>query len=144
MILALVLLLLTTALALAQPVLVQQAIDRDVANGETDDLWWIVGAVPRRRWCSRSSSGTSQALLMVQVSQRVMNDIRLQLFRHLQRMSIAFYDANPVGRLVTRLTNDIAALERAADGRRHHDHRRPVHDRRRRGRAALSSTGSWR
>jgi ATP-binding cassette subfamily B multidrug efflux pump len=39
-----------------------------------------------------------------------MNDLRMQLFRHLQRMSIAFYDANPVGRLVTRLTNDIAAL----------------------------------
>ena len=51
-----------------------------------------------------------QALQMVVVAQKVMNDLRLQLFRHLQRMSIAFYDANPVGRLVTRLTNDIAAL----------------------------------
>jgi ATP-binding cassette subfamily B protein len=107
--LALALLLLTTALNLAGPFLVQLAIDRDITRGETDDLWWI----------STLFVGTlvlififryAQALIMVNVSQKVMNDIRLKLFRHLQRMSIAFFDANPVGRLVTRLTNDISAL----------------------------------
>jgi ATP-binding cassette subfamily B protein len=109
LVLATLLLLLTTGLALVQPLLVQQAIDRDIAKGQTDDLWWIVSLFVAslvfifvfRYW---------QALLMVNISQRVMNDIRLKLFRHLQRMSIAFFDANPVGRLVTRLTNDIAAL----------------------------------
>ena len=107
--LSLVLLLATTGLVLVQPLLVTQAIDRDVANGTTDDLWWIAALYV-------GSLGLlfvfryTQAMQMVQVSQRVMNDLRLQLFRHLQRMSIAFYDANPVGRLVTRLTNDIVAL----------------------------------
>jgi ATP-binding cassette subfamily B protein len=108
-IVALVLLLLTTAIQLSQPLLVQQAIDRDIVHGETDDLWWIAGAYIIAlvflfifRYV--------QAIFMVIVSQRVMNDIRMKLFRHLQRMSIAFYDANPVGRLVTRLTNDITAL----------------------------------
>ncbi len=109
-VMSLVLLLVLTGLALVQPLLVKLAIDRDVAEGTTDDLWWIalvflgvlvVSFVFRY----------AQSLLMVQVSQRVMNDLRLQLFRHLQRMSISFYDANPVGRLVTRLTNDIAALD---------------------------------
>src|SRR3972149_10173394 len=38
-------------------------------------------------------------------------DVLIQLFRHLQRMAIAFFDRNPVGRLATRLTNDIATLE---------------------------------
>jgi ATP-binding cassette subfamily B protein len=107
---AIALLLATTGLALVQPLLIQQAIDRDVADGTTDDLWWIVGlflAVLASTFVFRYV----QAVLMVQVSQRVMNDMRNQLFRHLQRMSIAFYDANPVGRLVTRLTNDIAALD---------------------------------
>jgi ATP-binding cassette subfamily B protein len=108
-VLALLLLLVTTALMLVQPLLIQQAIDRDIVNRETDDLWWIallfalalvLGFIFRY----------IQSLLMVYVAQKVMNDLRLKLFRHLQRMSIAFYDGNPVGRLVTRLTNDIAAL----------------------------------
>lgn len=107
--LAMALLFGTTGLALAQPLLVQQAIDRDIAKGRTSDLWWIAGlyvAVLTLIFIFRYV----QSVIMVLVSQKVMNDIRMQLFRHLQRMSIAFYDANPVGRLVTRLTNDIAAL----------------------------------
>ena len=108
-ILALVLLLATTGLMLVQPLLVGIAIDRDISQGTTDDLWWIIGLyvlVLILVFIFRYA----QSLQMVYVSQKVMNDIRMQLFRHLQRMSIAFYDANPVGRLVTRLTNDIAAL----------------------------------
>ena len=108
-VLAIVLLLVTTGLLLAQPLLVQQAIDRDIAKQRTGGLWWIIAAylsVLALLFVFRYV----QSLLMVVVSQKVMNDLRMQLFRHLQRMSIAFYDANPVGRLVTRLTNDIAAL----------------------------------
>ena len=109
MLLALFLLLATTGLMLAQPLLIRQAIDRDIVRGETNDLWWIVGL-----FCIVLALlfvfSYVQSLLMVLVSQKIMNDLRLQLFRHLQRMSIAFYDANPVGRLVTRLTNDIGAL----------------------------------
>ncbi|MDP9236849.1 MAG: ABC transporter ATP-binding protein/permease [Chloroflexota bacterium] len=107
---AFLLLLATTGLALLQPFLVQQAIDRDIAKHRTDDLWWIVSlylAVLVLIFVSRYI----QAYFMVIVSQKVMNDLRMKLFRHLQRMSIAFYDSNPVGRLVTRLTNDIAALD---------------------------------
>ena len=108
-VLAVVLLLVTTGLALVQPLLIQQAIDRDITKAKTDGLGWIIGAylfVLALIFIFRYI----QAVQMVVVSQKVMNDLRLQLFRHLQRMSIAFYDANPVGRLVTRLTNDIAAL----------------------------------
>lgn len=52
-----------------------------------------------------------QAYLMAWVGQRVMMDLRMDLFRHIQRMSVAFFDRNPVGRLVTRLNNDINQLE---------------------------------
>jgi len=48
--------------------------------------------------------------LMLWTGQMVMFDLRSQLFRHLQRMDIAYYDRNPVGRLVTRVTNDVDAL----------------------------------
>src|SRR5262249_37756376 len=40
----------------------------------------------------------------------VMVDIRMQIFSHIQRMSLSFFDRNPVGRLITRLTNDVDAL----------------------------------
>jgi ATP-binding cassette subfamily B protein len=51
-----------------------------------------------------------QTYLMQWTGQKVMFDMRSQIFRHLQRMSPAFYDRHPVGRLVTRLTSDVDAL----------------------------------
>src|SRR6202163_4811913 len=51
-----------------------------------------------------------QIYFMQWVGQMVMFDLRSQIFRHLQRMHIGFYDKNPVGRLVTRVTSDVDAL----------------------------------
>jgi ATP-binding cassette subfamily B protein/subfamily B ATP-binding cassette protein MsbA len=51
-----------------------------------------------------------QINMMEVTSQRVMYDMRMKVLRHLQRLSLSFYDKNPVGRLVTRATNDIAVL----------------------------------
>jgi ATP-binding cassette subfamily B protein len=51
-----------------------------------------------------------QTYFMQWTGQMVMFDLRSQIFRHLQRMHIAFYDKNPVGRLVTRVTTDVDAL----------------------------------
>jgi len=48
-----------------------------------------------------------QVYIMETAGQRVMHDIRMRLFSHLQTLSVAFFDKNPVGRLVTRLTNDV-------------------------------------
>src|SRR5262245_40597462 len=52
----------------------------------------------------------SQIYFMQWVGQMVMLDFRSEIFRHLQRMHIGFYDKNPVGRLVTRATTDVDAL----------------------------------
>jgi ATP-binding cassette subfamily B protein len=51
-----------------------------------------------------------QTYLMQWTGQKVMFDMRSQIFRHLQLMSPAFFDRNPVGRLVTRVTSDVDAL----------------------------------
>lgn len=51
-----------------------------------------------------------QTYLMQWTGQKIMFDLRSQIFRHLQRMSPAFFDHNPVGRLVTRVTSDVDAL----------------------------------
>src|SRR5215207_5349533 len=103
-----VLLLLTvTALDMAGPLIVRAAIDDQIAAGRTDRLGLLVllyvgtlvGAFALRY---------AMLVLMTFVGQRVMLDLRLELFGHLQRMSVAYFDRNPVGRLVTRVTNDIA------------------------------------
>jgi ATP-binding cassette subfamily B protein len=52
----------------------------------------------------------AQNYLMQWTGQKVMFDLRKQIFRHLQRLHVAFYDKNPVGRLVTRVTTDVDAL----------------------------------
>src|SRR5713226_8721472 len=51
-----------------------------------------------------------QTYFMQWTGQKVMFDLRSQIFRHLQQMHIGFYDKNPVGRLVTRVTTDVDAL----------------------------------
>src|ERR1700719_1624144 len=51
-----------------------------------------------------------QTYFMQWAGQMVMFDLRKQIFRHLQHMHIGFYDKNPVGRLVTRVTSDVDAL----------------------------------
>src|SRR6184192_4838357 len=51
-----------------------------------------------------------QTYFMQWAGQMVMFDLRSEIFRHLQRMHIGFYDKNPVGRLVTRVTTDVDAL----------------------------------
>src|SRR5204862_5306886 len=52
----------------------------------------------------------SQEVLLNYLGQRVMYDLRMQIFTRLQRLPLAFFDRNPVGRLMTRLTNDVDAL----------------------------------
>jgi len=49
-------------------------------------------------------------LLLSIIGQRIMFDMRSQMFDHLQRLSLAYFDHNPVGRLMTRLTNDVDSL----------------------------------
>jgi len=52
----------------------------------------------------------TQIYMMQWTGQKVMFDLRSQLYRHIQRMDIGFFDKNPVGRLVTRVTTDVDAL----------------------------------
>jgi ATP-binding cassette, subfamily B, multidrug efflux pump len=51
-----------------------------------------------------------ETMLTSLLGQNVMRDLRMEIFAHLQRLSISFFDRNPVGRLVTRVTSDVEAL----------------------------------
>ncbi len=51
-----------------------------------------------------------QTWLTSLLGQRVMRDLRMEIFRHLQRLSVTYFDRNPVGRLITRVTSDVETL----------------------------------
>jgi ATP-binding cassette subfamily B multidrug efflux pump len=105
-----VMLVAVAVLEIVGPLLLKEAIDNQILQGKTDKLA-LLSVLFLAVLLGNFVTRYAQAVLMAYVGQSVMIDMRVQLFGHLQRMSIAFFDRNPVGRLVTRLTNDIATLE---------------------------------
>ncbi len=113
---ALVLLVLASLLELAGPQLYRIAIDRAIVpalrRGGTTDPWalsllaLVYLLVLVAAFCAR----WLQQYLMQAVAQRAMADLRRDLISHLQRLPVSFFDRNPVGRLVTRVTNDVETL----------------------------------
>jgi ATP-binding cassette, subfamily B, multidrug efflux pump len=106
---AMVLLTLLTGLELAGPVIIKQAIDDAIGNRAIERLSGfaleylaVVVGIFGLRW--------GQNYLLNKAGQQAMHDLRVELFSHFQRLSLAFFDRNPVGRLMTRLTNDVDAL----------------------------------
>jgi len=105
------------------PYLVKVAVDRYLApvKGSTSALWSWLSSQPLHGIAQISTIYFGlliltfifeflQTYFMQWTGQKVMFDLRSQIFRHLQRMHVAFYDKNPVGRLVTRVTTDVDAL----------------------------------
>jgi len=105
------------------PYLVKVAVDRYLAPtpGATSGMWSWLNPRPVTGIAQISTIYFGllvftflleflQTYFMQWTGQKVMFDLRSQIFRHLQRMHVAFYDKNPVGRLVTRVTTDVDAL----------------------------------
>jgi len=107
--LALLLLAGYTAAQLLGPYLVKVAIDRHIAAKDLAGLDRVallyVGSIFAGFLCHFGYTYTTQY-----VGQRVMHDIRGRLFDHVHRQDLAFFDRNPVGRLMTRLINDVENL----------------------------------
>jgi ATP-binding cassette, subfamily B, multidrug efflux pump len=107
--LALALLLVAALAELAPPLLLKRAIDGPIAAGEPAGLTPIF-ALYAGALLLAFALRYAQLALMQAVGQRAMVDLRVTIFAHVQRMSMAFFDRNPVGRLITRITNDVDAL----------------------------------
>jgi len=108
--LAVVSLLAATATALAPPYLAKLAIDRGIAHEDMRLLTWIVVAflvAGIANW----AAGAAQTYFTGWVGERMLADLRTQLFRHLQRLSLGFYERNRAGAIISRLTNDVEALD---------------------------------
>ena len=95
--------------SLAQPYLIKVAIDRYIAERQLAGLdglaalYFIVLVVA-------FAAEYVQTWTMQLTGQRIMFDMRLGLYRHLQRLDLRYYDRNPVGRLMTRVTSDVDVL----------------------------------
>jgi ATP-binding cassette subfamily B protein len=72
---------------------------------------WLLGAIFAAVLLVSAACTYGQNLLMVYAGQNMMHDLRMQLFEHLEKLSLAFFGRHPVGRLVTRLTNDVQNLD---------------------------------
>jgi ATP-binding cassette, subfamily B, multidrug efflux pump len=106
---ALVAIIAGAALQLAQPYLVKIAIDRHIQPGNLDGLDRIALAFLGILFASFSLEFL-QTWTLQTTGQRIMFDLRLQIYRHLQQLDVQFYDRNPVGRLMTRVTTDVDVL----------------------------------
>ena len=99
-----------SVLQLAQPYLMKIAIDRYIAAGDLAGLDRIALRVPRRSCWRSFALEYVQTWMMQMTGQRIMFDMRMQIYGHLQRLDLQFYDRNPVGRLMTRVTTDVDVL----------------------------------
>ena len=106
---AVALLVLLSLAELAFPLLMKTGIDRYIRTGDTAGLFrlsmiylGLLAAVFVLRYTQMTAT---QGL-----GQRVIYDLRIRLFRHVQRLSLPYFERNPVGRVMTRLTNDVEVL----------------------------------
>src|SRR6266540_6839880 len=106
---ALVLTLMLNLLGILQPKFTQYAIDWYILPRKTDGLMLLVGLFAGVQFL-RLVFSYFQAVFLNTVGQYVMFDIRRELYDKLQHQEIAYYDRNPVGRIMTRLTTDVDAL----------------------------------
>jgi ATP-binding cassette subfamily B protein len=98
-----------SVLQLAQPYLMKIAIDRHIATADLRGLDRIALGFLAILVASFALEYL-QTWILQMTGQRIMYDIRMQIYAHLQRLDLQFYDRNPVGRLMTRVTTDVDVL----------------------------------
>ena len=107
--LAVLLLLCGAGLALVGPALTQRALDVAIPQHDIG-LLGTLAALFLAALLIDFAVEYGQTFLTAYIGQRVMYDLRMQIFEHLQRLSISYFDRNPVGRLMTRVTSDVETL----------------------------------
>jgi ATP-binding cassette subfamily B protein len=99
-----------TAASLAPAPLAKAAIDSGILKGDLKTLDLVVAAFIVSALVVWVAS-YAQTYLVGWVGQRALADLRLQMFRHLEEMPVAFYERRPAGMLISRMTNDVEALD---------------------------------
>ena len=99
----------SAGLALVNPLLTQRALDVAVPQRDFGMLRTLA-LIALGALLLEFVLEYVQSLVTTYIGQRVMRDLRLEIFEHLQRLSIPYFDRNPVGRLMTRVTSDVETL----------------------------------
>ncbi|UCE65419.1 MAG: ABC transporter ATP-binding protein [Candidatus Zixiibacteriota bacterium] len=107
--LAIILLILASLAQLAGPYLTKIAIDNHIKNKDIPGLFGIVLLFIAALFLHFILQ-YFQIYIMQWVGQKTMYDLRMKIYAHIQHLGLAFFDKNPVGRLVTRATSDVQAL----------------------------------
>ena len=103
-------LLAATLAGLAPPYLAKLAVDQGIRGGDFGYLIWIVVLFLVAGAASLLATA-AQTYFTGWTGERILADLRNRLFRHLQRLSLGFYERNRAGVVVSRLTNDVDALD---------------------------------
>jgi ATP-binding cassette subfamily B protein len=106
---ALALLFIEGALQLVGPFLTQRVIDVALPAGDLGEVR-TAALLYASALLAQFACSYGETMLTSLLGQRVMRDLRMEIFGHLQRLSVSFFDRNPVGRLITRVTSDVEAL----------------------------------
>ncbi len=109
LVLTIFLLLLTAGLQVAGPYLIKLAIDNYITPGQLEGLNYIVvlyGLVILFEFAIRFFQGYYTEYL----GQKIMYDMRMEIFSHIQKLPMSYFDKNPVGRVMTRVTTDVQSL----------------------------------
>ena len=108
-VISILLLLIVSGLRLIGPYLIKIAIDESIPNKDTQQLgtltFLFISAL-----LLQFAFGFFQTYTANWTGQRIMFDLRMQIFRHIQNLDTTYFDKNPTGRIITRLTNDVDVL----------------------------------
>ncbi|MDH3283957.1 MAG: ABC transporter ATP-binding protein/permease [Acidobacteriota bacterium] len=110
--LSLALMIAVSAAQLVQPWLVMVAIDEHIRTGDLGGLAWIAGLF-LLALTGEFLLRYAQLYVLEWTGQNVVYDLRTTVFAHLQRLPSSFFDRNPIGRLMTRVTSDVEAINEA-------------------------------
>jgi ATP-binding cassette subfamily B protein len=106
-----ILVILSTVLTLAGPLLIGIAVDRFIIPGDLPGLLRL-GVLLLVVYIAASATTMVYGLIMVNISQKLIMNIRSDLFGHVQTLSMAYYDQHVTGDLMSRITNDTEAINR--------------------------------
>jgi ATP-binding cassette subfamily B protein len=100
----------SAGLGMVTPFLLRDVLDTAIPNGDTTRLSWLVGGMIAIS-IATGVIGVGQTWLSNLVGQRVMHDLRSAVYRHLQRLSLAFFTRTRTGEVQSRIANDIGGVQ---------------------------------
>lgn len=106
----LALIALSAAIALVSPFLLREVLDHAIPDGDTTLLTWLVAGMIAVA-IATGALGVAQTYLSNIVGQEVMHDLRAAVYRHLQRLSLAFFTRTRTGEVQSRIASDIGGIQ---------------------------------